>query len=92
VHIDPGTYLTGSLVPRSRVTLHIDKGATLLGSPHLSDYKPQPGLHINPEGDGRAQHLIFARDAENVAIIGRGTIDGNGQAVWSARRIRKDLQ
>lgn len=82
VHIDPGTYLTGSLVLRSNVTLHIDKGATLLGSPHLSDYQPQPGLHINPEGDGSARHLIFARDAENVAITGSGTIDGNGKAFW----------
>jgi polygalacturonase len=82
VRIDPGTYLTGSLVLRSKVTLHIERGATLLGSPQLSHYQPQLGQHINPEGDGHARHLIFARDAEHIAIIRGGTIDGNGKAFW----------
>src|SRR5512136_3174973 len=33
-----GTYLSGTLFMKSRVTLHLDAGAVLLGSKNLKDY------------------------------------------------------
>src|SRR5512143_1425397 len=38
VRVPPGTYLTKPLEIRSFVTLHLDAGSTLLGSPRLHDY------------------------------------------------------
>lgn len=58
------TYLTGQLTLRSHVTLNLVSGATLLGSLDPADY---------PEGA-----LIQADGAENLAITGTGTIDGQG--------------
>ncbi|RZK44545.1 MAG: glycoside hydrolase family 28 protein, partial [Hymenobacter sp.] len=38
VILAPGQYLTGSLFLKKGVTLHLDKGVTLLGSQDLKDY------------------------------------------------------
>ncbi|TDD72682.1 glycoside hydrolase family 28 protein [Jiangella aurantiaca] len=83
VYVPPGTYLTGGIELRSNVTLHVEAGATLLGSPDLADYPPHAGPP--PNSDANDRHLIFARDAENVGITGLGTIDGNGPAFWEPR-------
>src|SRR5579871_516664 len=66
VSLSPGTYLTGTVVLKSSVTLHLESGATLLGSTRISDYADTPGGN----GDQRAHHLIFARGADNIAITG----------------------
>jgi len=64
----PGTYLSGSIQLRSRVTLHLDKGATLLGSPHRSDYRK---LNFYA--------LVWADNATDIGISGAGVIDGQGK-------------
>jgi hypothetical protein len=68
VYLPPGNYLSGTLVLRSHVTLHLAPGATLWGSRSMDDYGPP--------------HLIYARDAENIVIEGGGVINGNGEAFW----------
>ncbi len=68
VYLGPGTYLCGTVVLKSNVTLYLEAGATVLGSGDMSDYQPK--------------HLIFASDAENVGLAGPGKIDGQGSAFW----------
>lgn len=68
VYLGPGNYLTGALSLRSNVTLYLEAGATIHGSGKRQDYSQAC--------------LIYARDAANAAIRGRGTIDGNGPAFW----------
>lgn len=70
VYFPPGDYLSGTIVLRSNVTLHLAAGATLWGSRDMADYDPP--------------HLIFASEAENVGVEGAGAIDGNGAAFWDA--------
>jgi len=84
VSMPPGIFLTGGLVLRSRVTLYLQAGAVLRGSTDVNDYE----YHAGPpqEGDANGRHLIFARDAEDIAIIGQGTIDGQGSAFWHRKR------
>lgn len=81
VYAPPGTFLTGGLVLKSRVTLYVEAGCVLLGSPKLADYDYRPGL---PRGgnDVDAYHLIFAQNAEDVTLCGPGTIDGQGESWW----------
>jgi polygalacturonase len=67
VRFPPGTYLSGALRLKSGVTLQLDEGATLLGSRNAQDYAGAPGLI---HGDG----------LHDIAIKGKGTIDGNGDA------------
>jgi polygalacturonase len=84
VSMPPGIFLTGGLVLRSRVTLYLQAGAVLRGSTDVNDYE----YHAGPpqEGDANGRHLIFARDAEDIAIVGQGTIDGQGSAFWHRKR------
>ncbi len=80
VYLPPGKYLTGTLVLKSHVILDLDAGATILGSENPEDYPTCK----DPWGGDRAEisSLIYAEDAENVTITGRGTINGQGQVWW----------
>lgn len=89
VAVPPGVFLTGTIVLRSRSTLRLAQGATLLGSPRLTDYGHPIGWgwpHNEQNCDVTPWHLIQALDAENVVITGEGTIAGNGPAFWSPDR------
>ena len=63
----PGRYLSGSLDLKSHVTLQLDEGATLLGSPHRPDYRK-----VNFHG------LLLADQQHDIVICGKGVIDGQG--------------
>ncbi|WP_343610745.1 glycoside hydrolase family 28 protein [Novosphingobium sp.] len=85
VRIPAGTFLSGALFLKSAMTLHLDKGALLLGSPEASHY---PIITYRYEGIERPCHasLIGTPEAKgqrwhDIAITGEGTIDGNGIAL-----------
>ena len=67
---DVGRFLTGTIHLRSNVTLHLKEGAVLLGVLNPLDY----------DRDGFTA-LILARDQQNIAITGKGIIDGQGRQV-----------
>jgi polygalacturonase len=84
VQLVAGTYLSAPIVLKSNITLQLDKGATLLGSPDHADYPPMTMFHL-PD----LQPLVSAVNAANVAITGEGIIDGNGESWWQeARAVR----
>ena len=66
-----GRYLTGSFVLKSNVTIQLNEGAVIVGSVNPFDYDD----HLN------WLSLIIAHDAENIAIKGKGVIDGQGRTV-----------
>jgi polygalacturonase len=76
VLIPAGRYVSGSLVMKSHTTLHLDAGATLLGSSKRDDY---PIVTARWEGRETNCHraLISAERAEDIAITGAGVIEGN---------------
>ncbi|GAB3839159.1 glycosyl hydrolase family 28 protein [Kribbella italica] len=77
-------YLAGSIVLRSNVELHVERGATLQCSGDWTDITERStvsalsGGVITPETVESGQ-FITAHGAENVAITGAGTIDGGGR-------------
>ena len=75
VRIPPGDFQIGTIHLRSNITLSLDYGASLLGSPNIADY-PTEGL--NDPREGGPHCLIYAEDASNIAIEGLGVIDGRG--------------
>ena len=81
VYFAPGTYLCGSLHLRTGVTLWLDAGATLKGSPDDGDYDPEEKLDFRTDSgsESTAFHhaLIGGENVERVGIVGSGTIDGN---------------
>lgn len=93
VYVPPGIYLCGTVELKSNVTLYLEAGGTLLGSKKLADYTPHPYRQTDDSSvrptvfnrdaqDTSPYHLIFARDAENIALIGPGRLDGQGPAYW----------
>ncbi len=64
-----GRFLIAGLELKSRVTLHLDGGCTLVGSASIEDYRD-------------SHHVVFAKDAEDITLAGQGTIDGQGPAYW----------
>jgi polygalacturonase len=80
VYFPPGTYLSGTLFLKSNVTLHLEAGATLLGSTDIADYPPNlPGLWSYTRTYA-VHSLLYGENLHHIAIVGRGTIDGNGAA------------
>jgi polygalacturonase len=86
VLVTPGLFVTGPIVLKTGVNLHIQSGATLLFS---SDKSLYPLVEANWEGlpQMRNQSPISATGASRIAITGAGVIDGNGDA-W--RMVKKD--
>ena len=81
VVIPPGRFLTGTVVVRSRVTLHLSPGATLLGSTDIADYPPHPFPARDLDlGGYQVWALLYAEGAEQIAVEGGGVIDGQGWA------------
>jgi polygalacturonase len=86
VLVPSGLWLTGPIVLRSNINLSVATGATLL---FTEDFDQYPLVRGNWEGlpQMRNQSPISASNVENVAITGKGIIDGNGDA-W--RMVKKD--
>ncbi len=79
VIIPAGVFVTGTLVMKSNVELHLRMGATLLSSTSLKDFPLQPRPAYRSQKDpGGWRALIYANEVSNIAITGFGTIDGNG--------------
>lgn len=90
VLIPSGTYLSASIIIKDNVTLHLGEGALLLGVTDLYKYDK-----VDPFTDGLGievgRTFIAAVDAKNIAIEGKGVIDGQGSAL-KAKHIEKDLR
>ncbi len=76
VVVPAGDYATGALVLRSNVLLHIEEGASLLGSGDLAAY---PVAEVRWEGRWIKGYSAFisAMDSENFGISGPGKIIGS---------------
>jgi len=71
-----GNYLTGAIALRSNVALRLEKDANFSDTPDFADY---PVMQVRWEGKwipGRTA-LIYALDAEHIAVVGPGKIAGN---------------
>ncbi len=77
VVVPAGTWHTGPLTLKNNVNLHLKEGATLLFTKDLKQY---PLVLTRWEGMDcyNYQPMIYAYDQTNVAITGKGVIDGGG--------------
>ena len=85
VYFPAGHYVTGSLFMRDNITLHLDAGAVILGSENPDDY---PIIHSRWEGMHQETYapLIAGKNLHNIAVVGRGSIDGRGAIWWKAKK------
>ncbi len=87
-----GRYRTGTFELLSNVTLELQPGAVIQGSRNVPDYADTAAFGfgntygVDSSGEGSKAGIIVARNAENVSIIGRGTIDGSGNYFFDFSR------
>ena len=86
VLVPGGFWLSGPIVLKSNVNLHLLRDAIIQFTDDYNEYKLVEG---NWEGVKavRNQSPLSATNAENIAITGSGVIDGNGDA-W--RMVKKE--
>lgn len=86
VLIPEGIWLTGPVVLKSNVNLHLNAAAILQFTKDFSQY---PLVEGNYEGNRsvKNQSPISGDGLENIAITGKGIVDGNGD-VW--RMVGRD--
>ncbi len=75
VVVPKGTWLTGPITIKDNVNLHLEEGATLLFTTDTTQY---PVVRTRWEGMDcyNYQPLIYAIGAKNIALTGKGTVDG----------------
>ena len=80
VLITNGRFFTGAIHMKSNVNLHIDSSAVLLFSTSPADYLPL--VRTRWEGDDCFNYspLIYADGQTNIAVTGKGTLDGQGSS------------
>jgi polygalacturonase len=76
--VPAGIYRTGPIELKSNVTLKLETGTVLLGSELVTDYQV----------DGRRRPLVWAQNASNMMICGRGIIDGRGNTFMHLEKPR----
>lgn len=96
LYFPEGRYLVAPLNLKSHITLELSEHSVILGTTDRSKYPVIPPKAFDLvsgeehyfgtwEGNATTMHqaLIFAEYAEDITIVGRGTIDGNAQnSTW----------
>ncbi len=81
-------FCKGPIVLQSNVNLHLEEGAHVIFSQDSQDYLPV--VFVRWEGTEAYNYspFIYANNAENIAITGKGVIDGNALSENSFREWR----
>ncbi len=95
VLVPPGVFFTSSIILKSNVDLHLEKGSVLMASKNIGDYTTFGELASrlldldevptweNCEYTGRpSQFFIYAKDCSHVKISGEGIIDGSEEIYY----------
>jgi polygalacturonase len=89
VVVPPGDYLVnGPIGLRSRVNLHLQKGATVRFGTDPAHYLPVVKVRWEGTVCYNYSPLVYAYQQQDIAITGQGTLDGQTEGTWS--RWKKD--
>ena len=80
VFFPKGEYLSGPIHLKSNIALHLEENAIIKFSQNFDDYLP-----MNSGGTGEVGFtaLINAYKVQNIAIRGKGVLDGQGSVWWA---------
>ncbi|MCP4638965.1 MAG: glycoside hydrolase family 28 protein [bacterium] len=91
VRLAAGRFLSGTLFLKSNVSLIIDEGATLLGSTELDHYPVTIPEYRSYTDRYTNKSLLYGENLSDIAIVGKGTIDGQGAAFEGEWKVRPYL-
>jgi hypothetical protein len=84
-----GQWLTGPIHLKNRVALQVDKGAEVLFSQEIADYLPPVFTRWEGTECMNLSPLIYCRGCESIAILGEGTLNGQGKTWWGYSKNQK---
>lgn len=82
VVVPAGNWLVGQIHLKSNINLHFEEGARVTFSKDPEDYLPIVFTVYEGIRCYNYSPLIYANEVENIAITGRGVLDGNGESWW----------
>ena len=82
VVVPPGRYLVGAIHLKSRVNLHLSKGAVLLFSRQPQHYLPVVFTRWEGVECMNYSAFIYAFEQENIAVTGQGILDGQADSTY----------
>ena len=88
VVVPSGTWETSYLTIKSRVNLHLEKGAVLSFSDSIELYNTPTYTRWEGIECMNYHPLIYAKDAHDIALTGEGKINGNGEKWWKYKKIQ----
>jgi polygalacturonase len=91
VVVPPGTYLcSGPIRLLSNVELHLTDGATIRFGINPADYLPV--VQVRWEGTVCFNYspLVYANGQQNIAVTGRGVLDGQANQFWYTWKKQSD--
>jgi polygalacturonase len=92
VVVPAGSFLTGAIHLKSNINLYVSQGAVIKFSNDPNAYLP--AVYTRWEGIECMNYspLIYAYKQKNIAITGKGILDGQGENWWKLKKIRQDVQ
>lgn len=92
LYFPAGTYLTAAIHMESNITLDLESGAVIRFSDTFEDYLPFVKVRWEGVFMKSLSPLIYGDSIQNIAIKGRGTLDGQGHKWWAeSRRIINEI-
>ncbi len=91
VFVPPGLWETGPILLKTNVNLHVAEGATLIFSGEFEDYLPVVLIQRGGYFCYNYSPPLYGNEIENVAITGKGTIDGNGAVWWPWKKNQSGM-
>jgi len=89
VLVPEGIWLTGPIRLKSGIDLHVSADAELRFSDTFRDYLPVVFTRWEGLECYNYSPLIYAKDCENIAITGAGTLNGQGERWWPWKKMQK---
>lgn len=89
VLIPKGRWLTGPIRLKSNIELRLDKKAELIFTSDYVDYLPVVFSRFEGIELYNYSPMIYAENCENVAITGKGKINGQGENWWDWKKNQK---
>jgi len=85
VIVPAGKFLTGPIHLRSGVNLHLTDGAEIIFSDNFENYLPPVLVRVGGIELYNYSPLIYARGCTNIAVTGKGKLNGNAKRWWDWR-------